>query len=154
MSKFKVGDRVRIIRKRNWLKGKEATVYRVDTWNLHDTSVIRKTAKLGDAAYCLNVDGVGKLNMKGHLIAFNYEDLEPLVPPDERAWQKFREHLKPNPLVIFDADPITVSTEHEAEVIADRVPNSHIIVAVYRNGKRIVLSEYYGRSTTNQPEGK
>ena len=71
------------------------------------------------------------------------------------AWEAFKaQHLRPNPLVIFDADPITVSTEHEAEVIADRVPNSHIIVAVYRNGKRIVLSEYYGRSTTNQPEGK
>ena len=47
--------------------------------------------------------------------------------------------------------PITVSTEHEAEVIADRVPNSHIIVAVYRNGKRIVLSEYYGQSQSNRP---
>ena len=71
------------------------------------------------------------------------------------AWEAFKaQHLRPNPLVIFDADPITVSTEHEAEAIADRVPNSHIIVAVYRNGKRIVLSEYYGQSTTNQPEGK
>lgn len=49
------------------------------------------------------------------------------------------------------AKPITVSTEHEAEAIADRVPNSHIIVAIYRNGKRIVLSEYYGRSETNRP---
>ena len=68
------------------------------------------------------------------------------------AWEAFKaQHLTPNPAIIFDADPIIVSTEHEAEAIADRVPNSHIIVAVYRNGKRIVLSEYYGRSETNRP---
>jgi len=68
------------------------------------------------------------------------------------AWEAFKaQHLTPNAAIIFDADPITVSTEHEAEAIADRVPNSHIIVAVYRNGKRIVLSEYYGQSQTNRP---
>ena len=68
------------------------------------------------------------------------------------AWEAFKaQHLTPNAAIIFDADPVEVSTEHDAEVIADRVPNSHIIVAIYRNGKRIVLSEYYGRSQTNRP---
>ena len=68
------------------------------------------------------------------------------------AWEAFKlQHLTPNAAIIFDSDPVIVDNEHEAEAIADRVPNSHIIVAIYRNGKRIVLSEYYGRSTTNQP---
>ena len=66
------------------------------------------------------------------------------------AWEAFKaQHLKPNAAIIFDADPITVSTEHEAEAIADRVPNSHIKVVI----RGVLVSEYYGRSTTNQPEG-
>lgn len=107
--------------------------------------------------YFIDIDGHGKLKKSppniGDYIGFEEHELEPLVPPDELAWQKFRElvTLKPSP-AIWDADhPVEVSTEHDAEVIADRVPNSHIIVAIYRNGKRIVLSEYYGRSETNRP---
>lgn len=146
MSKFKVGDRVRIVSTDSDARGREATVWKIDPNSEWDEIRLR-----GTVAYCVDVDGWGRHSRSGKEIAFPEYELAPLVPPDELAWQKFREHLKPNPLVIFDADPITVSTEHEAEAIADRVPNSHIIVAVYRNGKRIVLSEYYGESQSNRP---
>ena len=70
---------------------------------------------------------------------------------DNDAFQAFMaQHLRPNPLVIFDADPIIVSTDEEAARIAETVPNSHIKVVI----RGVLVSEYYGRSTTNQPEGK
>ena len=145
MSKFKVGDRVRIVcQEKKTCYGKEATI-----WLVHLTHW-EEFDRVG-TGYFVDIDGIGKSGEENVDYAYEEHELEPLVPPDELAWQKFREHLKPNPLVIFDADPITVSTEHEAEAIADRVPNSHIIVAVYRNGKRIVLSEYYGQSQSNRP---
>jgi len=145
VSKFKVGDRVRIVcQEKKTCYGKEATI-----WLVHLTHW-EEFNRVG-TGYFVDIDGIGKSGDENVDYAYEEHELEPLVPTDELAWQKFREHLKSNPLVIFDADPITVSTEHEAEAIADRVPNSHIIVAVYRNGKRIVLSEYYGRSETNRP---
>ena len=67
------------------------------------------------------------------------------------AWEAFKsQHLTPNPLVIFDADPIIVSTDEEAARIAETVPNSHIKVVI----RGVLVSEYYGQSTTNQPERK
>lgn len=149
MSKFKVGDRVRINCELSIANGDTGIIIEGPRFISTKSSV---TGEILQRAWRFLVacDSTPNLD-KWRGFNFLESELEPLVPPDELAWQKFREHLKPNPLVIFDADPITVSTEHEAEAIADRVPNSHIIVAIYRNGKRIVLSEYYGRSETNRP---
>lgn len=47
------------------------------------------------------------------------------------------------------AKPIIVPTDEEAARIAETVPNSHIKVVI----RGVLVSEYYGQSTTNQPEG-
>lgn len=152
MKNLKVGDRVRINCPHSNAHGNTGTIWMIDGGNRwRDESRVTRNA----IGYCIDIDGHGKLKKSppniGDYIGFEEHELEPLVPPDELAWQQFRTHLKPNPAIIFDADPIVVSTDEEAERIADTVPNSHIIVAIYRNGRRIVLSEYYGRSQTNRP---
>jgi len=136
---------VRIIEKDSDAFGVKATIWKIEK----DVEFSRVFPR--GMGYCVDIDGHGKFSSNGDEIAFPAHVLEPLVQPDELAWQQFRTHLKPNPAIIFDADPIVVSTDEEAERIADTVPNSHIIVAIYRNGRRIVLSEYYGRSQTNRP---
>ena len=145
MSKFKVGDRVRIVNcpdsPRN---GAEGIIYKKASANWLSLYPHYR----GREAWQVDVDGWGK---RDSIVLFTYchDKLIPLIPPDELAWQKFRNHLQPNPAIIFDADPIIVSTDEEAERIADTVPNSHIKVVI----RGVLVSEYYGRSTTNQPEG-
>ena len=138
--RFKVGDRVRINHKQSLFHLREAVIWK-----------IAKSSHLGFGppivAYFVDIDGQGKLSPRGINNGFEEHELEPLVPPDELAWQKFREHLRPNPLVIFDADPIIVSTDEEAARIAETVPNSHIKVVI----RGVVVSEYYGQSQTNRP---
>ena len=147
MKNLKVGDRVRINCPHSNAHGDTGTIWMIDAGDWRP-----ETGVAGNViGYCIDIDGHGKFRKSsryaGDYIAFEKHELEPLVPPEELAWQKFREHLKPNPLVIFDADPIIVSTDEEAARIAETVPNSHIKVVI----RGVVVSEYYGQSQTNRP---
>ena len=146
MSKFKVGDRVRINCPDSEfsLHGKTGTIWKIVPDGQWRGAAARYN---GLTSYRVDVDGVGKRGPLYGFFGYPASDLIHLVPPDELAWQKFREHLKPNPLVIFDADPIIVSTDEEAARIAETVPNSHIKVVI----RGVVVSEYYGQSQTNRP---
>ena len=146
MSKFKVGDRVRINCPESEAgnHGKTGTIWEI----VPDGQWFGASQKYdGLTDYRVDVDGKGKYGPLNLSFGYPEHELIPLVPPDELAWQKFREHLKPNPLVIFDADPIIVSTDEEAARIAETVPNSHIKVVI----RGVVVSEYYGQSQTNRP---
>ena len=148
MKRLKVGDRVRINCPHSNAHGDTGTIWKIDCDNNWRPGA---RAARGAIGYCIDIDGHGRLKKSppniGDYIGFEEHELEPLVPPDELAWQKFREHLKPNPLVIFDADPIIVATDEEAARIAETVPNSHIKVVI----RGVVVSEYYGQSQTNRP---
>lgn len=149
MSKFKCGDRVRINcpNSMSGSHGKTGTIWKIipkSTW------IAPASRNNGQTGYRVDIDGVGTVGAIGaqqFYFCYVAAELEPLVSPDELAWQKFREHLKPNPAIIFDADPIIVSTDEEAARIAETVPNSHIKVVI----RGVVVSEYFGQSQSNRP---
>lgn len=149
MKTFKVGDRVRINcpSSMSGSHGKTGTIWKIIPNSMWISPASRNNGQTG---YRVDIDGVGTVGEMGAMqfyFCYVVAELEPLVPPDELAWQKFREHLRPNPAIIFDADPIIVSTDEEAERIAETVPNSHIKVVI----RGVVVSEYFGKSQTNRP---
>lgn len=90
-SKFKVGDRVRIILRGNWNYGKHATV----------TEIVDAPLRIGNGFVCgachkLDVDGVGTRNKSGEFIAYFAENLEPLYDGDEKSsWEAMKDIWQP-----------------------------------------------------------
>ena len=127
MAKFKVGDRVRILECPNeymnlTYSGKESVI-------TAGPFAEASTGTIGPF-YQLEISG---------LLEWHGRRLEPLVPPDELAWQQFKTFLQPNPAIL---PPIVTTSDEEAARIAETTPGSHIHV-VSRSGN--VLSEYWGK---------
>ncbi len=88
MSAFKVGQRVRIVRTDSLAYGKQATIIEITVWQSWHAGVVNGGAKAGDAAYVVDVDGVGSIiPSTGHTITFSAYDLAPLTDPDAE-WAK------------------------------------------------------------------
>ena len=96
MKSFKVGDRVRIVCPVSEANGREATVIDIGssgTWKFSPKDD-------GKTAYYLDVDGFGKFGFFGGRVAFPAHELEPIVNPDETAWNEFKRYLQPNPIIL------------------------------------------------------
>lgn len=97
MSKFKVGDRVRIVCPKSIHCGWEGTV-----WDI-SYNVIFAHGGRANIGFNVDVDGYGRYDHKSaYPICYEAHDLEPVVNPDELAWIAFRDlHLKPDPALIL-----------------------------------------------------
>lgn len=89
MATFKVGQRVRIVRSRWAFRvGAQATIIALhrSTW--------RTDGRTGDA-WDLDVDGVGRIGVHGHQIAYFSDELAPLTDPKADAFLDSIRKLKP-----------------------------------------------------------
>lgn len=124
--KFKIGDRVRILPCPNEFM--DAMYAGKDSVITAGPFAESSTGTIGPF-YQLEISG---------LLEWHGQRLEPLVPPDELAWQQFKTYLQPNPSIL---PPIVTTSDEEAARIAETTPGSHIHV-VSRSG--YLLSEYWG----------
>ncbi len=78
MSKFRVGQRVRILDGRH--SGKEALIWGIDVFRKGD---FLSFSRVGQTCYLLDVDGVGRISQRGLQIAKAGHSLAPLTGPNE-----------------------------------------------------------------------
>ena len=87
--KFKIGDRVR--------------VKSVSRWSGQDYLIGQQGVIVGNGWHIwrweVHLDGNPEES------GFNSEHLEPIVNPDETAWNEFKRYLQPDPAVILAKEP-------------------------------------------------
>ena len=96
MSKFKVGDRVRIVCPEVPRHGCEGTIYQRGNGMWSKEYGYLK----GQIGWRVDVDGWGKRDSNGAAFAYLDSQLEPIVNPDETAWTEFKRYLQPDPIIL------------------------------------------------------
>lgn len=86
MSRFYVGQRVRIVRRESPFHGKEATIV---------GRIFARHRQFGIGYfYAVDVDGIGRIGrVSGLPVSYRGQDLQPLVPPHEACETEFKSSL-------------------------------------------------------------
>jgi len=98
---FKVGDRVRIVCTTSKRNGCEGTIWKTHVWHNWPLHYAQFNGRL---SYLVDVDGHG-VGTETTYFSYMPEDLEPIVNPDETAWNEFRRYLQPDPAIILAKEP-------------------------------------------------